>query len=39
MKVVKRDDRFEDFDIEKLHEVLFWATENIKGVTVSDIEN
>ena len=38
MRVVKRDGRGEDFDIEKIHEVLFWATEKIKGVTVSDIE-
>ena len=38
MNVVKRDGRTEDFDIEKIHEVFFWATENIKGVTVSDIE-
>jgi len=38
MKVVKRDGRIEDFDNEKIHDVLFWATENIKGVTVSDIE-
>ena len=38
MKVIKRDNREEGFDIEKIHEVLFWATHNIKGVTVSDIE-
>ena len=38
MKVVKRDGREEEFDIEKIHDVLFWATERIKGVTVSDIE-
>lgn len=38
MKVVKRDGREEDFNIEKIHEVLFWATHGIKGVTVSDIE-
>ena len=38
MNVTKRDDRIEDFDIEKIHDVLFWATEGIKGVNVSDIE-
>jgi len=38
MKVYKRDSREEAFDNEKIHEVLFWATENINGVTVSDIE-
>ena len=38
MNVVKRDGRSEEFDIEKIHEVLFWATEGIKGATVSDIE-
>ena len=38
MNVVKRDGREEEFDIEKIHEVLFWATHGLKGVTVSDIE-
>ena len=38
MNVVKRDGREEDFNNEKIHQVLFWATHNIKGVTVSDIE-
>ncbi|MBC8416905.1 ribonucleoside-diphosphate reductase subunit alpha [bacterium] len=38
MIVKKRDDREEDFDNEKIHDVLFWATDHIKGVTVSDIE-
>lgn len=38
MKVKKRDGRLEDFNIEKIHEVLFWATRDIKGVNVSDIE-
>ena len=38
MNVTKRDNRVEEFDTEKIHEVLFWATEDIKGVTVSDIE-
>ena len=38
MRVEKRDGRLEDFNIEKIHDVLFWATHGIKGVTVSDIE-
>ena len=37
MNIVKRDNRIEPFDIDKIHDVLFWATEGIKGVTVSDI--
>ena len=38
MKVKKRDGELEDFNIEKIHDVLFWATKDIKGVNVSDIE-
>ena len=38
MNVSKRDKRVEKFDIEKIHDVLFWATEGIKNVSVSDIE-
>lgn len=38
MIVKKRDGRDEEFDNEKIHDVLFWATDHIKGVTVSDIE-
>ena len=38
MNVVKRDGRTEEFDANKIHEVLFWATKDIKGVSVSDIE-
>ena len=38
MKVKKRDGGLEDFNIEKIHDVLFWATKDIKGVNVSDIE-
>ena len=38
MVVIKRDKREENFDIEKIHDVLFWAIEGIKGVNVSDIE-
>ena len=38
MNIVKRDGRIEEFNIEKIHDVLFWATEGINGATVSDIE-
>lgn len=38
MNVIKRDGRSEELDIEKIHEVLYWATEDIKGVSISDIE-
>jgi len=38
MNVQKRDGRIEEFNIEKIHDVLFWATNGIKGVHVSDIE-
>ena len=38
MKVKKRDGGQEEFNIEKIHDVLFWATKDIKGVNVSDIE-
>ena len=38
MNIVKRDGRTEEFDIEKIHDVLFWSTQGIKGVNVSDIE-
>ena len=38
MNIIKRDERVEPFDIDKIHDVLFWATESTKGVTVSDIE-
>lgn len=36
--VTKRDGSKEPLDLEKLHQVLFWATEDITGVSVSDIE-
>lgn len=38
MNVLKRDGRVEKLNIEKIHNVLFWATENIRNVSVSDIE-
>jgi len=38
MEVVKRDGRKEELNYEKIHKVLFWATEGLKEVNVSDIE-
>ena len=38
MNVIKRDGRAEEFNNDKIHDVLFWAIDGIKGVTVSDIE-
>jgi len=36
--VVKRDGRKESFDLDKVHRVLEWATEEINGVSISEIE-
>lgn len=36
--VTKRDGSKEGFDPEKIHKVLFWATEEITGVSVSQLE-
>jgi ribonucleoside-diphosphate reductase alpha chain len=36
--VVKRDGSKELLDIEKLHRVVFWATENLTGVSASEVE-
>lgn len=38
MRVQKRNGGFEDYDVEKIHKVLEWATEGINGVSFSDIE-
>ena len=38
MKVVKRNENTEEYDIEKIHKVLEWATKGIAGVSFSDIE-
>ena len=35
--VTKRDGTKENFDPEKIHKILFWAIENVKGVSVSQI--
>ena len=37
MHVVKRDGTPQDFDLEKIHKVLEWATDGISGVSISEI--
>jgi ribonucleoside-diphosphate reductase alpha chain len=36
--VVKRDGSREELDIEKLHRVMFWATDGLKNVSPSELE-
>ena len=36
--VTKRDGRKELLDLEKFHKVVFWATQDIKGVSPSEVE-
>jgi ribonucleoside-diphosphate reductase alpha chain len=36
--VTKRDGRKEPLDIDKLHRVVFWATQDITGVSASEVE-
>jgi ribonucleoside-diphosphate reductase alpha chain len=36
--VIKRDGRKESLDVEKLHKVVYWATEGLKNVNVSELE-
>jgi len=38
MHVTKRDGSTQDFDLEKVHKVLEWATADISGVSISEIE-
>jgi len=38
IQVTKRDGRREDLDLEKMHKVMFWATEGISGVSASEVE-
>jgi ribonucleoside-diphosphate reductase alpha chain len=38
INVIKRDGRKEPLNIEKLHKVVFWATENLSGVSASELE-
>jgi ribonucleoside-diphosphate reductase alpha chain len=37
-EVIKRDGSHESLDIEKLHKVVFYACEDIKGVSASEVE-
>jgi len=36
--VIKRDGHRELLDVEKLHQVVYWATEGLKNVSVSEVE-
>ena len=38
IQVTKRDGRNEPLNLEKLHKVVFWATEGITGVSASEVE-
>lgn len=38
IKVTKRDGRLEPFNLDKVHRVLDWATKDISGVSISEIE-
>jgi len=38
IQVTKREGHRENLDIEKLHKVVFWATEGITGVSASEVE-
>lgn len=38
IQVTKRDGGKENLDLEKLHKVVFWATEGITGVSASEVE-
>lgn len=38
MQVKKRDGTVENLNLEKMHRVVFWATEGITGVSASEIE-
>jgi len=38
IQVKKRNDAFESIDLEKMHKVVFWATEGIENVSASEVE-
>ena len=38
INVTKRDGSKQEFDLEKVHQVLEWATDGITGVSISEIE-
>ncbi len=37
LKVTKRNNKQEEFDVDKIHKVIGWAIEGIQGVSLSDI--
>ena len=38
IKVVKRDGSKESIDMEKIHRVVHWASQDLEGVSVSQVE-
>jgi ribonucleoside-diphosphate reductase alpha chain len=38
MQIAKRNGTLEEYDVEKIHKVVEWATDGINGVSISDIE-
>jgi ribonucleoside-diphosphate reductase alpha chain len=38
LNVIKRNGSKEPLDIEKIHKVIFWATEGLSGVSASEVE-
>ena len=38
IQVIKRDGRKELLELEKMHKVVFWATENLNNVSASELE-
>lgn len=38
MQVTKRNGELTDYDVQKIHKILNWATDGIKNVSISDIE-
>lgn len=38
IQITKRNGNKEDLDLEKMHKVVFWATEGIAGVSASEVE-
>jgi ribonucleoside-diphosphate reductase alpha chain len=38
MRISKRNGQAEDYDVEKIHKVVQWATQGLNGVSLSDIE-
>ena len=37
MQIKKRNGSLEDYDVDKIHKVLEWATDGINGVSFSEI--